>query len=179
MLAMSVPSETSGNPLELVESDSAYEQTDSEISDEPYELEEADSVEETDDEDVKQHIEPIPGITTEEGYVMFTAIDKDWLIADDDKKWFGTRDWIASLGNGWRMPELYELKELYCEVQQASPIGERVVWADRHGETTANIVYFGHDFDDQGLIEIDYFLPVAVRDKNSESAAPGQPENSR
>lgn len=95
---------------------------------------------------------------------QFAACGKEWTVGPDFVTWHEAQAFIAGLGDGWRTPELWELNELYGEMGQSSPIGTNVVWADRRDETTANIVYFSHDFQDQELLGFASPMAVAVRE---------------
>lgn len=59
-----------------------------------------------------------------------------WLVGPDrDQHWAEARDWADSLGNGWRMPTIEELEELYEAGVSADSwgpyfCGGKWVWAD-------------------------------------------------
>ncbi|OPL19161.1 MAG: hypothetical protein AVO35_11965 [Candidatus Aegiribacteria sp. MLS_C] len=83
-----------------------------------------------------------PDATTEDRFQTFgefvidTATGFQWLVGPDrDLDWAQARDWVDSLGNGWRMPSIDELEDLYeagVSADSRGPFvcGGELVWAD-------------------------------------------------
>ncbi len=52
---------------------------------------------------------------TTEGYIDDTETNLEWYIFQETMNWFDASSSISSLGNGWRLPTLNELRKLYVK----------------------------------------------------------------
>jgi hypothetical protein len=73
----------------------------------------------------------------------------EWSAGPDEPtNWYDAKSWVDSLGGGWRMPTMKELKTLYqkgeqCNIKHLVKTTGCWVWS---GETKGSSLALGYDF---------------------------------
>jgi len=70
---------------------------------------------------------------------LFKTCGKEWLVGKYNTDWKETKEWVDSLGNGWRMPCHSEVDLLFKTRGRTTEIGWDMVWLIKSANDFASI----------------------------------------
>ncbi|MFZ2960695.1 MAG: hypothetical protein WA705_27760 [Candidatus Ozemobacteraceae bacterium] len=96
---------------------------------------------------------------------VFQACGKEWCVGQNNIDWNNTQAWIKALGKSWQAPTRAELKELYDEVRQKSPLKNDWAWAELRDSSSAWCFSFHYGTAFWGYCDSSYwyYRALAVR----------------